>query len=256
MVWILLTATALSAEPLHLEPALEASIGAASGAMLLAAHQTALRPQPGRAGDPQMIWAGETPSKQAARASDVLLYGSVGLAATLPLLTAPAARRRGLTETVVLGEALTLNLSANLLVKQTWAESRPFIENDLSEHSPAELSDVLNELRRGDAYRSFYSGHTSMVATASAGLGTLAMLRTEAAPWQAAAVGLGAGLTLGYVQGGLRNAAWKHDRNDVWVALAVGSGIGVLVPWLHTLQTGRGVSVWVGPRGGGLHARF
>jgi hypothetical protein len=240
----------------QVSPAVDLSIAASSLTLLVAARQAELRVRPGRAGDPSMIWSGPTPSARAEQASDVVVYGGLALAAGLPLASAPRQWQRGLTETLIMGEALTLNLAANTLIKQTWGESRPFIEKDLSQHSDEELAHILGELRSGDAYRSFYSGHTSTVAVTASGLSTLVVLRGQASPWKAAGIGFASGMAAGYVEGALRNAAWKHDRNDVWVGMVLGAACGVAVPLLHTIEAQADVSFWVGLNGGGLNARF
>lgn len=83
-----------------------------------------------------------------------------------------------------------------------------------------------------DGYHSFYSGHTSTTASALAATAMMLSLRhgSKVWPW------VGAGV-LTTTMGLLRVAGGNHFYSDIIVGGLVGTGIGILIPWLHELKT-------------------
>ena len=80
-----------------------------------------------------------------------------------------------------------------------------------------------------DDHLSFWSGHTVVAFSAVAAGGTVARLRGyDGWPWVYAVGFTGAALT-GY----FRMASDNHWFTDVLASAAVGTGVGIAVPWLH-----------------------
>jgi membrane-associated phospholipid phosphatase len=83
---------------------------------------------------------------------------------------------------------------------------------------------------------SFYSGHTALAFSLATATSTVARLRGErGAPW-VLGLGLGAGVTVGW----LAIADDKHYLTDVMLGAVIGSAIGWSVPWL--LHRSRGAA--------------
>lgn len=77
-------------------------------------------------------------------------------------------------------------------------------------------------------YRSFYSGHTTLVSAALVASASQWQRRHGPSVWP----WLGAGLVVTSVAVE-RVAAGRHFPSDVVVGAAMGTGVGLLVPWLH-----------------------
>jgi membrane-associated phospholipid phosphatase len=167
-------------------------------------------------------------------ASNVLAYVALP-AAEVGLLALAAWRdgRRGelAGNVLVVGEAVAISGVLGQLVKYTVGRERPYV------HAlpPAEKSATDDP---GDNNLSFYSAHTSFafaLATAAGSVATLRGYRMAPAIW---AVGTAAALTIGY----LRIAADRHYFTDVVTGAAVGTAVGVGVPFLFHRQRRPGAS--------------
>jgi membrane-associated phospholipid phosphatase len=126
---------------------------------------------------------------------------------------------------LVIGEAVAISGALVQVVKYTVGRERPYV------HAlpPAEKSATNDP---GDNNLSFYSGHTSFafaLATSAGSVATLRGYRVAPAIW---AVGVAAALTIGY----LRIAADRHYFTDVLTGAAVGTSVGVGVPFLFHRQ--------------------
>jgi membrane-associated phospholipid phosphatase len=123
-------------------------------------------------------------------------------------------------DALVIGQALALNGALNTAVK--YIVQRPL---------PETYAGVVQN-RRGKprGYRSFYSGHTSLLATAlAAGCVTMRMRHGRLPlrwPWVLSAALTG-------VVGAARIFSGKHFPSDVLVGAPVGAAIGTAVPVLH-----------------------
>jgi membrane-associated phospholipid phosphatase len=167
-------------------------------------------------------------------ASNVIAY--VALPAAEAALLALAAWRDGRRgelagNVLVVGEAVAISGVLVQLVKYTVGRERPYV-HDLP---PAEKPRTTDP---GDNNLSFYSSHTSVafaLATAAGSVATLRGYRAAPALW---AVGVAAALTVGY----LRIAADRHYFTDVLTGAAVGTAVGVGVPFLFHRQRRRGAS--------------
>jgi hypothetical protein len=164
----------------------------------------------------------------AATASDVLLAVNLGLPVALDLLELGLGEHPdGWTgwgeDTLILGETLALNAAAQSLTAFAVQRPRPFA---YGEDAP------LDKRTAPNAYLSFYSGHTSNSFAAATAYAYLFGVRHPSSPWRAAVWVLGEGLAA--MDGCLRVTAGYHFPSDVLVGAAVGTAIGVVVPWLHT----------------------
>jgi membrane-associated phospholipid phosphatase len=103
-------------------------------------------------------------------------------------------------------------------------------------------------MSKATGYRSFFSGHVSMMTAALTAAAVTVEARTGARVWPWFVVG-GGGLLVaaGRVAGGV------HFYSDVIVGGAVGVGAGLLIPWLHKRRGEMG-SVMVVPQHGGALA--
>ena len=164
----------------------------------------------------------------AATASDVLVAVNLGLPVALDLL------ELGLGEhpdgwigwgedTLILGEAMAVNVAAQSLTALALQRPRPYTYGEIA---------PLDKRTAADGYLSFYSQHTSNSFAAATAYAYLFGVRHPHSPWRAAVWVLGEGLAA--MDGCLRVTAGYHFPSDVLVGAAVGTAIGVVVPWLHT----------------------
>lgn len=130
-------------------------------------------------------------------------------------------------DTVVFIESLTVN--ASLVTFAKYNVQRPL---------PRTYDGDPSLVHSSRGYRSFYSGHTSTVFAALSTAAYTHNLRngSQAWPWVVTAA-FGAGV--GYA----RIAAGKHFYTDVIVAAGMGTAVGILVPWLHSRERLRNLSL-------------
>ena len=172
----------------------------------------------------------------ATRTSDVLAVAlplGVGL---YDLLAARAAGDIGLAgqDVLLIGESVGVASVISQVARFTTARQRP------------EAYYGGGSGGRAD-HLSFWSGHSATVFSAVAAGGTVARLRGyQGWPW-VYAVGFTAAATTGY----FRMAGDQHWLSDTLVGAAVGTGAGLLIPWLH--RSGGGpADLRVVPLPGGL----
>lgn len=175
--------------------------------------------------------------RQPARtASDVVLIASVGLGALASSFSlsdaheAGSARRRERARRFgIYVESLALTNALTTVVKLGARRPRPFTYAAGYDPTEGRLDDQL----------SFFSGHASTVASASATAIYFAFAEAGADGRRFAVLGAGTVATLSVAT--LRVRAAKHFPTDVTVGVIVGSCVGVLVPHLHR-RTGLSVS--------------
>ncbi|HSG08261.1 MAG TPA: phosphatase PAP2 family protein [Longimicrobiales bacterium] len=144
----------------------------------------------------------------------------------------------------MLGESYLLLRGATYTAKGLAGRTRPFV------HNTALTVDerlALSEADPQDAYQSFYSGHSAAafaLATFMSRVFTDMRGRSTASDVLWASSLSVAGLTA-YA----RVKAGMHYPSDVLVGAAVGTAIGLGVPWLHRADGGAAVDVSVGPGG-------
>ena len=125
----------------------------------------------------------------------------------------------GWSDVLLITEATSLAMLANVIVKYSVGRSRPYVWQGNADLYPATVS---------DANVSFFGGHTTFVfAVVVSGSTLFFMQDMPGAPWV-----LGVGLTAAAFTGYLRMAADKHYLSDVIVGAAVGSLVGWAVPYL------------------------
>jgi len=141
----------------------------------------------------------------------------------------------------VLEAAVTVSL-VNQVTKFLVSRARPFVRFAPPGRTP-ELDDNL----------SFFSGHTSLAFSEAVAAGVVAHDRgykLEPVIWAS-------GLTLAAATGYLRIAADKHYLSDVLVGAVVGSGFGLLVPYMfHADVLGRDVIVVPTANGAAISGTF
>lgn len=164
--------------------------------------------------------------RSAHRTSNVFLYGSAGLPILAPLLAGDASRTKMGTSLVIVLEGVLANAALTNLTKELARRPRPYTFGNVPQ-------DVIrkSELYTRNSLRSFFSGHTSIVASNS--FLAAKMLndfypdsRMKPAIW-ATAVALPA------ITGYLRVRAGKHFVSDVLVGFIAGAAIGWVIPELH-----------------------
>lgn len=197
------------------------------------------------------------PDLVARDASDVI-FGAAWAGVALSPWGLPARNGR-LVNLAVVGEAAALNVAVQQLVARSVAEPRPLAFQDMSAWTDQDFADVAGRLARDDTWTSYYSGHTSTVASVAYAYATA---------WTIDAVDAGdgrAGLALllypaafmvSNLEGELRVYALAHDPTDVWVGHLAGGLIGIGVPTVHHLAALHGRSrpgapqaAPLGPRG-------
>lgn len=157
---------------------------------------------------------------RAAKASDWLFLAG----ATLPLAGAVVQQRGDQTLVpVVIGlESFLLSSFLTNLAKNTVLRSRPYRYNPDALRPP-------NAWR--DGRHSFWSGHTANLAAITFSAASILQSSdlhrdTKAAAWAGA-------IAVPVLMGYLRVRAGRHFPTDVIVGFGVGTGVGLLVPYLH-----------------------
>jgi PAP2 superfamily. len=162
------------------------------------------------------------------RVSDALVTTQIVLPHALGLLdimlSKPSDGWKGqATDSLVLVETVSLNLCLNNIVKLSVGRPRPYVYD--SRRSDAERL-------QPDAATSFYSLHTSTSFAMATAYSYLFTHRHPDSPW---VVPIWIGTHgLAAITGVLRVESGQHFWTDVIMSALVGSGIGLLVPYLHT----------------------
>ena len=161
-----------------------------------------------------------------ALASDVLL----GATSAGALGVAIADWKAGESPDAMVGTvaSLTLTMAATELTKRVSGRRRPYTwDASRPEFQAAGYCESGPPI---DDCKSFFSGHTSMVAVSS--FSAAEALRASGELGERAWLPYAAAGTLTVGMGALRVAAGKHYISDVAVGAAVGTALGVLVPRL------------------------
>ena len=186
-----------------------------------------------------VVWSN---TRTAATLSDLLQFGVPVGVATYDVL---AARGSGslaepAKDLLVIAEAIAIAGVLTQTAKYTFARVRPYA---FFGHSDTARDDHL----------SFWSGHTSVTFSAAAAGGTVARIRGYAGWEWVYALGLTAAAATGY----FRMAADKHWLTDVLAGAVVGTGTGILVPWLHRPSvSGLNLRVVPEPNGAAVSGEF
>ena len=160
----------------------------------------------------------------AARNSDIAFYSITTITAASVIgtsLKTQEKRTNLLTNTVMFFEANLLNTSLTELTKNSVQRMRPYAYN-----SAVSLPQKLTH----DTKRSFFSGHTSVVATnaflSAHLLSNYLQLENKWLVWVPTAI-------IPAYTGFERVRAGKHFISDVVVGYAVGMSCGLLIPQIH-----------------------
>jgi len=136
---------------------------------------------------------------------------------------------------LIVAESAMLALDLTDVTKFTVSRERP----DVHARTPAERA----ARRTNSDNLSFFSGHTTLAFALATSAGTIAsMRRYQLAPWMWIA-----GLALAATSGYLRIAADRHYATDVIAGIAVGSGVGVAVPYLGHRRRADGLHLALAP---------
>lgn len=248
LVWLWVFALGASARaddvrPFRSRPALELPLLAAGVALWIAteAAKPALAPTEcrwcrenglDRGVRDGLHWANPDPAR---RLSDVLLFGlvpAVSLGGAFALGCVEADLHHGLTDVMVVTEALVLSSVITQATKLSAGRMRPWVRMQREEQR--------DYVTGPDDHLSFFSGHTSATFALAVAAGTTATLRG----YRRADVIWAVGMPLAALTGYLRIAADRHYFSDVMTGALIGSLAGVLVPYLHA----RGMQVAMSPR--------
>lgn len=220
-------------------------------------------PGPGTGSDPGGINALDrltlgSHSREARTASDLLVGVNVGLPFVIDLfdvlLSRPPDGWHGYgADVLVLAEVLAVNTALNGLVKYAVRRPRPLVYD-------ADLAAVpLADRVAPDAALSFYSQH-SATAFAMATAYSYLFMRRHPGSRMIVPVWL-ISEALATTTAALRVAAGKHFITDVLTGAAVGSALGLLIPYLHQRARPAEGATWASrlrvtplayPGGGGL----
>lgn len=149
--------------------------------------------------------------------------------------------------TLMFAQAIALQSGFNLLIRSTQLWPRPYIYA-----TEGEGAEKAREAR-GEAYGSFFSGHTSAAFTIAVFTGEWFSEVYPASPYRG--IVWASSLSAAGMVGALRIAAGKHYPSDVIVGALVGTGISLSVIRLHRVKNER-VSLIAGPNTLGMSVRF
>ncbi len=197
-------------------------------------------------------------SSGARTASDLLVGVNVGLPFVIDLFDVLASHPpdgwRGYgADVVVLAEVLAVNAGLNGLVKNAVRRPRPLVyDADLAAVPTADRLDP-------DAALSFYSQHSSTAFAMATAYSYLFMRRHPGSRLIVPVWLISEGLVT--TTAALRVAAGRHFITDVLTGAAVGSALGLLIPYLHQRAQPADGATWASrlratplayPGGGGL----
>jgi membrane-associated phospholipid phosphatase len=160
---------------------------------------------------------------------DKASYYVVGFAMGLPAAVTYADWKRGgeaaWADSIIVADAVMTNFALNQWVKIAVNRPRPL----LYAQPPDEEA-----FKEPDNFLSFYSQHTSMTfATGLSYARTFALRHPESRyRWLVYTVALANGATVA----AMRVRAGRHFPTDVITGAAIGSAIGLVIPWLHPKQ--------------------
>jgi membrane-associated phospholipid phosphatase len=185
----------------------------------------------GQVSDPKGLDALVKPGldETAALASDVVLYGTIGVGLLAGSLSGGREVSAMGTRAGIMTEVFTVNALVTEWIKLSIRRPRPY-----TALNPDETEGLDEKLTEIDSEMSFPSGHASHVAAMALGAARTFDL-SGASPAQKKSTYAAAAL-LGASAAALRVRAGVHHPTDVLGGLALGASIGWLVPTLHQRQ--------------------
>lgn len=190
----------------------------------------------------------QTPSKVMGTYSNVGLFAAGGFALLDPVLQA---RRDGImsgfVDAVLYAESVAITSGLTDITKLAIRRPRPsaYAEQARLDKAYAATPENRPDITDTDSSLSFFSGHTSVVATIGATASYLAFARApkgSARPW----ITFGAFTALTGFVGYARVRTGKHFPTDVIAGAMAGIGVGLLVPHLHRSDSAKQRPVWIG----------
>lgn len=179
---------------------------------------------------------------------NVLLASAMVLGPTVSVLGAIGGEHddawlHALEDAVIIGEVLGVSVFVHQATVFATRRPRPYAYGNTA---PAAL-------RAGaDAYLSFYSGHTANAFAVASASSYLFTRRHPNSPWVVPLWTFSHGLAV--LQGTSRVMAGYHFWSDVLVGAAVGSSLGLAIPYLHQSAVSDQVGFSVMPVPGGAAA--
>ena len=155
--------------------------------------------------------------------------------------------------TLMFAQALALQSGVNLMVRSLEFWPRPYVYAKDGYGSGSREAVEKAKNAEGEAYGSFFSGHTSAAFTIAVFTGEWFSEVYPNSPYQGI-VWAGA-LSAASLEGILRIAAGKHYPTDVVVGALVGSGISLAVIKIHKKRDDR-LSLWAFPGAAGVTLHF
>ena len=155
--------------------------------------------------------------------------------------------------TLMFAQALALQSGVNLMVRSLEFWPRPYVYAKDGYGSGSREAVEKAKSAEGEAYGSFFSGHTSAAFTIAVFTGEWFSEVYPNSPYQGI-VWAGA-LSAASLEGVLRIAAGKHYPTDVVVGALVGSGISLAVIKIHKKRNNR-FSLWAFPGAAGVTLHF
>lgn len=155
--------------------------------------------------------------------------------------------------TLMFAQALALQSGVNLMVRSLEFWPRPYVYAKDGYGSGSQDVVEKAEDARGEAYGSFFSGHTSAAFTIAVFTGEWFSEVYPNSPYQG--IVWATALSAASFEGALRIAAGKHYPTDVVVGALVGSGISLAVIKIHKKRDGR-FFLWTFPGAAGVTVRF
>ena len=158
------------------------------------------------------------------RAHSVANVLVLGLIAAPLLLDAVDSRLQGWPEdTLVMLESILLTQALTQVTKSAVGRNAPLVYNPNAARA---------DLESADAGRSFFSGHTSTSFAAATTYAVTFWKRHPTSPWRYVVLGVGEAVASSVAL--LKIKAGYHYPTDVAAGALVGSGVGLLVPVLHS----------------------
>lgn len=164
-------------------------------------------------------------------ASNFVVGFAVGLPAALTFADWKHGGKEAWADSLVVGDAVMINWAINQWVKIAANRPRPLVYG---------LPSGDEEFENPDNFLSFYSQHTSMAFASGLSYARTFALRHPASRyrWLVYTAALANGATVA----AMRVSAGRHFPTDVITGAAVGSAIGLAIPWLHPKQGRAGIS--------------
>jgi membrane-associated phospholipid phosphatase len=158
----------------------------------------------------------------AKKASDILLFSSVGIAPIVALIATRNDKNQRNAALLLWYKGMITTTALTSWTKLVVKRTRPLVYNA---QNPTSL------LSKADARLSFFSGHTSSVAYNGFYAAQIFSTYYPNSRWKPLAWALGAGIPA--LTGVLRVRAGKHFPSDVLMGYAVGAGVALINHRLH-----------------------